>query len=69
MTEPMESFAEWRCASCARVELVPTVRAPAGLGLGALNRIRWPMGWRILASRTFAWTQCDRCLAREHEDG
>lgn len=56
MPEPMTSFAEWKCSECGRLELAETVwnrkaRVP-----------RWPVGWRVVTSETFARVVCPRCV-------
>jgi hypothetical protein len=61
MSEPMGSFAEWRCSECGRLEVAETVwnkRARVS---------RWPIGWRIVESETFARVVCPRCVAQSDE--
>lgn len=61
MHEPMTSFAEWKCSECGRLELAETVwnrkaRVP-----------RWPVGWRVVTSETFARVVCPRCVDAKAE--
>lgn len=53
MTEPMTSFAAWACA-CGKRQDVPATGQPL--------LTRWPVGWRIVTSETFARAVCPRCV-------
>lgn len=57
MSEPANSFAEWRCTQCGRVRLEETRER------GTVTQ--WPEGWRVDTSGTFARVVCPKCAQKE----
>lgn len=61
MTEPMQSFAEYRCANCRACANVPTRLTMTRDGM--TFRIAWPRGWAVIRSDDWAHPICARCVA------
>lgn len=61
MTEPMQSFAEYRCANCRARANVPTRLTMTRDGM--TFRVAWPRGWAVIRSDEWAHPICARCVA------